>query len=717
MDASEARDCLRFLPSVLIQQILKNAAESSSSRWRENKERLSAAFLYLDIFGMQGLVDSLPSETEYEGPERRAAIFAAIFGSFQRLIAIVHEHGGDVVRFTGEGLLVVWPFDRQGANRQTASRAASISACRCALHLLSLNGDLLWSESDSAILPSQRGNGANVAESPSKKMAQATANVTARLVHEREEHAAMQTKLEKLREFSNDSSGFVALNQGGLILMPGDLEDRVLDIVGPKNVKSVVVPAQVHRLSLAAGVGVGDLFAMQVGDADRRTLVVWGEHLAEMVRAVQTHARPGDALTSQDVLAVAPDALGLSSSHNRQHALPHSLLLLLSVDREAVGIDVAAAHEASERAATALVASMTSKGLSEGRIDVGQEVLPLVAGSERALITQSGVAAARAHFEELECTVMVLKLTTNYRTASASMQTQQVIQVVQSVLYNDRHEGSLCRFVQMGHGALVITGFGLPPFTVAPAAAARRALSAACALTTKLAPMGVGCTFGIAAGHICLGCLSSSERIEHTWLGRPVAVAIQLANACTALRPLLVDSAVFQAVKTVYSFEAVRAVTHAGGVGGGPVEAALHLHLIFSLQSTKPMAHHPRTMSARHAVSSWLRSRGHKVPARDLQLSGIAVRELRECFDSLDTAGNGWISLSDLRAALKETSVFDDEMIISALFAKMDKDRSGTVEFLEFLTAIQTFTAAARCAHVVRPARIWRGLAWPFALP
>ena len=55
-----------------------------------------------------------------------------------------------------------------------------------------------------------------------------------------------------------------------------------------------------------------------------------------MVRSVQQHARPGDALASQDVLSLAPDAIGLSA--DAALALPNSLLLLKSVDHAATGV-------------------------------------------------------------------------------------------------------------------------------------------------------------------------------------------------------------------------------------------------------------------------------------------------------------------------------------------------------------------------------------------
>jgi len=53
------------------------------------------------------------------------------------------------------------------------------------------------------------------------------------------------------------------------------------------------------------------------------------------------------------------------------------------------------------------------------------------------------------------------------------------------VLY--KHEAAFKHFVQMGHGGLAVTGFGLPPFTLKPAACARRAVAAGCDVRAKLA--------------------------------------------------------------------------------------------------------------------------------------------------------------------------------------------------------------------------------------
>ena len=76
-----------------------------------------------------------------------------------------------------------------------------------------------------------------------------------------------QRKLDKLRELADDPAGYDGLNQGGLIVVPGEQTERVVEIIGTQPLQHA--RPTFHRLSLAAGVGVGDLFATHVGSQNR----------------------------------------------------------------------------------------------------------------------------------------------------------------------------------------------------------------------------------------------------------------------------------------------------------------------------------------------------------------------------------------------------------------------------------------------------------------
>ena len=142
---------------------------------------------------------------------------------------------------------------------------------------------------------------------------------------------------------------------------------------------------------------------------------------------MQQHARPGDALASQDVLSLAPDAIGLSADASL--ALPNSLLLLKTVEANVSGVDTAEAHAKADALAWGVASH------DGGHIKPRDEVLPYVAGSERAVISKGGVAAARAHRTALDCTVMVVKIVADYRNASSVQRTTQAVQIIQRVLY------------------------------------------------------------------------------------------------------------------------------------------------------------------------------------------------------------------------------------------------------------------------------------------
>ena len=53
-------------------------------------------------------------------------------------------------------------------------------------------------------------------------------------------------------------------------------------------------------------------------------------------------------------------------------------------------------------------------------------------------------------------------------------------------------------------------------------------------------------------------------------------------------------------------------------------------------------------------MRSWLRSHGRAAPREESKLSAVATRELRECFDALDRDKNDAISISELRAVLRQ---------------------------------------------------------------
>lgn len=89
---------------------------------------IHAAVLLLDLSGFSSTADRLAREGGADGVEELTALVNDVF---EQLIETVHSHGGDVIRFAGDALLVLFPVDR---DRAAVARAAVQCALACARH-------------------------------------------------------------------------------------------------------------------------------------------------------------------------------------------------------------------------------------------------------------------------------------------------------------------------------------------------------------------------------------------------------------------------------------------------------------------------------------------------------------------------------------------------------------------------------------------------------
>src|SRR6185503_10190210 len=92
-----------------------------------------AAVLFADISGFTSLTEGLV-ERGPAGVENLARILNEYFG---QLIDIVHEYGGDVVKFAGDAVIAVWNIVSDSAEADSVSRADqwqwTMRAAECAL--------------------------------------------------------------------------------------------------------------------------------------------------------------------------------------------------------------------------------------------------------------------------------------------------------------------------------------------------------------------------------------------------------------------------------------------------------------------------------------------------------------------------------------------------------------------------------------------------------
>jgi len=98
-------------------------------------EDFEAALLFADISGFTLLTERL-AEKGPRGVETLAGVLNAYFG---KIIDIIHTFGGDVVKFAGDAVIAVWPFESDQAKADSISRGLpwqwTMRAAECAVEI------------------------------------------------------------------------------------------------------------------------------------------------------------------------------------------------------------------------------------------------------------------------------------------------------------------------------------------------------------------------------------------------------------------------------------------------------------------------------------------------------------------------------------------------------------------------------------------------------
>ncbi|MEP6896496.1 MAG: adenylate/guanylate cyclase domain-containing protein, partial [Chloroflexota bacterium] len=124
-----------LLASFVPRLIQKRALENSAPIETAFSDELYAVVLFADISGFTALTEKLAQRGPV-GVETLAHILNDYFG---QLIDIVHKHGGDVVKFAGDALLVIWPLASTSGTADSvateAQRQLTLRAAECALEI------------------------------------------------------------------------------------------------------------------------------------------------------------------------------------------------------------------------------------------------------------------------------------------------------------------------------------------------------------------------------------------------------------------------------------------------------------------------------------------------------------------------------------------------------------------------------------------------------
>jgi class 3 adenylate cyclase len=129
---------LGYCPTTLVNQILR-------SDWNGDRrmecETFWAACAFVDISGFSSLASDLQSAEDISKKAHRGGMHGRgaesltkfLNNTLRQLIEVILNHGGDIVKFAGDAMIVVWREER-GATKSHVNKAeAAASACLCAL--------------------------------------------------------------------------------------------------------------------------------------------------------------------------------------------------------------------------------------------------------------------------------------------------------------------------------------------------------------------------------------------------------------------------------------------------------------------------------------------------------------------------------------------------------------------------------------------------------
>lgn len=112
----------RYLPEVLRNRLGADAASITAPAFIS----LRGSLLFADISGFTQLAERLAAR----GPSGAEELTAFLDSCFGELVAIVHAHGGDVLKFAGDALLALWQVetDESDAARRAIACALAVQA-------------------------------------------------------------------------------------------------------------------------------------------------------------------------------------------------------------------------------------------------------------------------------------------------------------------------------------------------------------------------------------------------------------------------------------------------------------------------------------------------------------------------------------------------------------------------------------------------------------
>eukprot|EP01125_Pyxidicula_operculata_P011726 TRINITY_DN3840_c0_g1_i1.p1 TRINITY_DN3840_c0_g1~~TRINITY_DN3840_c0_g1_i1.p1 ORF type:complete len:2470 (+),score=543.28 TRINITY_DN3840_c0_g1_i1:39-7448(+) len=114
-----------YVPRIVIERYTK---KSNNTVQPPEENRYLAAVLFADISGFTPLTEKMTAL----GPKGIDLMSMALNNFFDKVINIIHEHGGEIIKFAGDALLAIWPCDISDTTQVSEN---IILACESALKM------------------------------------------------------------------------------------------------------------------------------------------------------------------------------------------------------------------------------------------------------------------------------------------------------------------------------------------------------------------------------------------------------------------------------------------------------------------------------------------------------------------------------------------------------------------------------------------------------
>jgi class 3 adenylate cyclase/tetratricopeptide (TPR) repeat protein len=129
-DTALAQLLASFVPKLIQKRSVRDASPIASPV----SEEFDAVVLFADISGFTALTEKLAKR----GPVGVEALAGILNDYFGRLIDIIHDYGGDVVKFAGDAIIAIWPLGSAGTADPASEepyRQFCLRAAECALEV------------------------------------------------------------------------------------------------------------------------------------------------------------------------------------------------------------------------------------------------------------------------------------------------------------------------------------------------------------------------------------------------------------------------------------------------------------------------------------------------------------------------------------------------------------------------------------------------------